>query len=177
MKKLIPFTNTAQTNLFKVAAEIEAISHDTHLLNFEIQGPVERILWPAPAVIESRQDELWKTTCLEAFLSSGNTATDSYLEINCSPNGNWNAYKFSSYRQGMVPAADVSVRLQERTGETQRVRFQIEIKGFNASEAVFHGLTAVIEFTNGEKSYWSLKHADANPNFHDKEGWESATTR
>ncbi|KYG70228.1 hypothetical protein AZI85_13855 [Bdellovibrio bacteriovorus] len=177
MKKLVPFAATAQTKLFNVEAEVEAVSQDAHLLVFEIHGPVERILWPAPSVIESRQDELWKTTCLEAFLAKGNAPTDAYLEINCSPNGNWNAYKFSSYREGMTTAADVSVRLQERSGETQRVRFQIEIKGFDAAEATFHGLTAVIEFADGEKSYWSLKHADANPNFHDKRGWESATTR
>ncbi|KHD87699.1 MAG: hypothetical protein OM95_12795, partial [Bdellovibrio sp. ArHS] len=111
------------------------------------------------------------------FLAEGPAATDPYLEINCSPNGHWNAYSFSSYRTGMTPADKISVVLKERSGETNRVRFHIEIKGYEASKAAYLGLTAVIEFTNGEKSYWALRHPDTTPNFHDKKGWDSVTTR
>ncbi|KHD87694.1 MAG: hypothetical protein OM95_13195, partial [Bdellovibrio sp. ArHS] len=76
MRTLTPFTATAQTNLFKIQAELQAVADNVFLLLFDIQGPGERILWPTPAIIESRQNELWKTTCLEAFLAEGPAATD-----------------------------------------------------------------------------------------------------
>jgi len=55
---------------------------------------------PAPAE-PARADGLWKTTCFELFLLDPDDG--SYLEFNFSPSGQWAAYRFDSYREGMRP--------------------------------------------------------------------------
>ena len=46
-----------------------------------------------------RADELWRTTCFEAFLRPA--GEKSYREWNFAPSGNWAAYDFTAYREGM----------------------------------------------------------------------------
>ena len=45
---------------------------------------------------------LWRHTCFEAFIKApGRT---SYHEFNFAPSGQWAAYRFDAYREGMMPA-------------------------------------------------------------------------
>ncbi|MBV2168478.1 MAG: DOMON-like domain-containing protein [Bdellovibrio sp.] len=177
MTSLLAFNNTGTAASFKVQAELFQVSPHTLLIEFKLLGPLEQVVWPSPGVIETREDGLWKTTCLEAFLSSGDKKNDPYFEINCSPNGNWNAYSFGSYRDGMTPSPDITVRLKERSTEANEAHFQIEIQNSSPWEIKFYGLTAVIEFSNGEKSYWALRHPGSAADFHDKAGWHPLATR
>ena len=48
----------------------------------------------------ARADELWQTTCFEAFLEP--RAATAYREFNFSPSGDWAAYDFDGYREGMA---------------------------------------------------------------------------
>jgi hypothetical protein len=98
----------------------------------EIGGPQE------PA----RTDELWKTTCFEAFLAIGDDPQ--YVELNFAPSSRWAAYQFEDIREGMVPlklAADPKIYLD---------------------------MSAVLEEPSGKKSYWALDHRKAEPDFHDR---------
>ncbi|UOF01633.1 DOMON-like domain-containing protein [Bdellovibrio reynosensis] len=173
MNVLQPFASTPLTDQFKIFSDLQIISAEKIEITFQISGPLDKILWPDPAIIESRQDELWKTTCLETFLGSGPQANDSYTEVNCSPNGNWNAYSFSSYREGMSPSPDITVRLKEKSTQGQNGFFKIELLSTKAIAASCVGLTAVIEFTTGEKAYWALRHPKSTADFHDKTGWKT----
>ncbi|NUN05682.1 MAG: DOMON-like domain-containing protein [Bdellovibrio sp.] len=172
MRSLLPFAKTPLSASISVHAELFQTSPENILVEFLISGALQNIAWPPPQVIEARADELWKQTCLEVFISHGLSAQDPYLEVNCSPNGNWNAYSFSSYRQGMTPAADITVRLKERSSQSNEARFRLEIASTQALHVAHLGLTAAIEFTSGEKSYFALKHPAAQADFHDKNGWE-----
>lgn len=173
METLRPFTSTPRTELFKIQASFQAVSASQVHIDFHISGPLEQILWPDPHLIEARQDELWKHTCLEAFFSSSATAEAPYTEINCAPNGLWNAYSFSSYRQGMSPALHITVRLKERTARQDHAHFLIEVNSSVPLQTGTWGLTAVVEFQDGEKSYWALNHPRETADFHDKRGWKT----
>lgn len=172
MKPLVPFTSTPRTTQFTVSADFFQTNSTQLIIEFKISGPLEHIVWPAPGIIESREDGLWKGTCLEAFFSEGSQKHDPYVEINCSPNGNWNAYAFSSYRAGMTPSQNIVVRLKERSSDSKDAYFRIEVLGASPLNAKVMGLTTVIEFANGEKSYWALRHPAPQADFHDKGGWE-----
>lgn len=174
---LLAFNKTEMTASFKIEAEFFQVSSHTLLIEFKMFGPLEKVVWPPPGIIEAREDGLWKTTCLEAFLSSGDQKSDPYVEINCSPNGNWNAYSFGSYREGMIASEHITVRLKERHTETNEAHFQIEIENSSSWEIKSYGLTAVVEFSNGEKSYWALHHPGPVADFHNKEGWKPLATR
>jgi hypothetical protein len=130
-------------------------------LRFYIDGSLDALALPTPAE-PVRKDGLWQSTCLEAFVRDA--AGGGYREFNFSPSGEWAAYRFASYREGM---------------EKLELRFGPDI-GLDASdshlaleatipvEAGDHrfGLSAVIEETDGTKSYWALAHPPGKPDFH-----------
>ena len=45
-----------------------------------------------------RRDDLWTTTCFEAFLAA--PGGQRYWEVNLAPNGDWAVYRFDRYRSG-----------------------------------------------------------------------------
>ncbi len=106
-----------------------------------------------------RTDGLWQHTCFEAFIGD-----KAYSEFNFSPSSQWAAYDFLHYRADM------------------RMREMVEVPeiGCDASEAHFAletvfdigtlkgnlALSAVIEETDGTKSYWALAHPSGAPDFH-----------
>jgi len=116
-----------------------------------------------------RTDELWQTTCFEAFLRP--LGSDVYFELNLSPSGNWAAYRFDNYRSGIrdariecSPDPDVwcqdGIRMQEAT---------FDFSGEPALDSAVPwdiGLSAVIEEKDGTKSYWALAHGRGPPDFH-----------
>lgn len=176
MMKLKPFASSALTEQIQIESQLRQLSAEVLSIEFFITGNLHLIRWPSLTnIIETRQDELWKTTCLEAFVSPDSSNSTGYLEINCAPNGNWNAYSFSSYRQGMKAAENTTVRLKERSQEANTASFRIEVQSTTPLSANSFGLTVVIEFTSGEKSYWALHHPKPTADFHDKDGWMAAT--
>ncbi|ASD63294.1 DOMON-like domain-containing protein [Bdellovibrio bacteriovorus] len=176
MRSLTPFTKTPLTNTLQVQGAVTPLSDSRLLVEFKISGATDAIKWPESSSSERREDGLWKHTCLEVFLGNGATPESAYLEINCAPNGHWNAYSFSSYRKDMAPAADTRVRLQPRNSEDAEARFQIEIDSRKPLEFTCLGLTAVIEFVDGTLSYWSLFHPGPQADFHNKAGWTALST-
>jgi hypothetical protein len=119
-----------------------------------------------PSVADSvRSDNLWKTTCFEIFLKLGYE----YLEFNVSPSSEWAAYHFSSYRADM---RDVSLRTPpEIHQDSGRDWFELEAwielpEKFIGRGALKASLSAVIEETDGTKSYWALRHPPGAPDFH-----------
>jgi hypothetical protein len=111
----------------------------------------------------SRADELWRTTCFEAFLRE--TTGEGYREWNFAPSGQWAAYDFTGYREGMAEA---------EIGAAPYIRIEDNLTWWTlgatiAVPADTHwelGLTAVLEEKDGTKSYWALTHAADEPDFH-----------
>lgn len=135
-------------------------------ITFAIEGATERLALPQPAK-PYRTDELWRTTCLEFFVATG---PESYLEFNFSPSSQWAEYRFDNYRAGMqaLPVDEPPVILVSDEGDCLIVPVIIEWPNM-AVGAV--GLTAVIEETDGTKSYWALAHAPGAPDFHNRDCW------
>ncbi len=142
-------------------------------VRFCAEGDLERIVWPAPAG-RRRVDGLWQHTCFEAFLASGDDR--SYCEFNFSPSGEWASYAFTDYRDGMRKAREFAAPVlhQERAQDTYKlsVNQELGIPGLLKEESVWRvAVSAVIEETGGEKSYWALIHPSEKPDFHHKGGF------
>lgn len=132
---------------------------------FGVSAPAERFV--IPAVTEPwRADELWRTTCFEAFL--GPAGDKNYREWNFAPRGNWAAYDFSDYREGMKKAEVRSppyIRMEDNfTWWTVGATIAVE-----AEKSWELGLSAVIEEKDGTKSYWALAHTSEKPDFHTRD--------
>ena len=129
---------------------------------FGVGAPASRFVIAA-AEEPSRADELWKTTCFEAFLREA--GSDAYQEWNFAPSGQWAAYKFSDYREGMAElevGAPPYIRVEDNlTWWTLGATIAVE-----AGKKWDFGLSVVLEEANGAKSYWALAHASGRPDFH-----------
>jgi hypothetical protein len=116
-------------------------------------------------------DKLWQHTCFELF--ARDDASDGYSEFNFSPSGEWAAYAFDRYREGMrkrddVSALRIAVRRRDRTLELDAAIAAPELR---SAKALSLGVSAVIEETDGTVSYWALKHADGKPDFHRRDAF------
>ena len=129
---------------------------------FGVGAPADRFVIPEGQ--PGRVDELWRTTCFEAFLSA--EGEEAYREWNFAPSGQWAAYDFTAYREGSTNA---------EVAQPPYIRMEDNLTWFalGATIAVdagreWHlGLSAVLEEKDGTKSYWALVHANPDkPDFH-----------
>ena len=130
-------------------------------LRFHIDGMLDALALPSPAT-PVRKDGLWQTTCLEAFVRD--SAGTGYREFNFSPSGEWAAYSFTAYREGME---ELRLKSGPEIGPDASDS-HLALEATIPVEAGDHrfALSAVIEETDGTKSYWALAHPPGKPDFH-----------
>lgn len=133
------------------------------VLSYVVSGRISDLRLP-PVVTAARTDELWRHTCFEAFVRG--SADPGYYEFNFSPSTQWAAYRFGGYRNGMGVAAEISApRIEVRSGaETYTLQAALAFDGL--SSPLHLGLSAVLEETNGCKSYWAVAHPPGKADFH-----------
>lgn len=143
--------------------------HGTRLvLSYAVTGETGRVRIPPPAH-PGRADDLWKHTCFEAFVRAPPSAL--YYEFNFSPSTQWGAYQFTNYRTGKRKAAEIATVPIDVSSSPDLYTLRAAIDLVDLLElprivAWRIGLSAVIEETNGEKSYWALSHPPGPPDFH-----------
>lgn len=138
------------------------------VLCYVVTGKIGELRMP-PVTAPKRADELWQHTCFEAFIGASPSA--GYYELNFSPSTQWAAYRFNSYRSGMTVASEIGAPRVEVQSNAERYKLQafLELDRLSSlpSEAAWRlGLSAVIEETNGNKSYWALTHPPGEADFH-----------
>ncbi len=175
MHQLIPFENSSQNSLFHVSAKIQRDSSSSGLaLEFLVKGPIQTLKLPELVKASGRADNLWQSTCFEAFLSANQSSDSSYFEINLAPDGQWNFYQLTSYRQNLSPVQNIHAPLVK----TEESEFQYRLTATwenlppELTEQTFHvGLTVILHSEPGEKSYWALAHKSPQADFHNKESF------
>ena len=137
-------------------------------LSYIVTGQMSSIRMPSAAA-NARSDGLWRHTCFEAFVRAASDI--GYYELNFSPSGQWTAYQFSGYRSGMRIADEITgipIKVRSSPGGCvlQASLDPDQFAGLAPDRAWRIGLSAVIEDTNGEISYWALTHPPGKPDFH-----------
>jgi len=146
------------------------------LLRYDLRGDVSHLRIPEPTS-PGPADGLWQHTCFEAFVARADEAA--YREFNFSPSGQWAAYRFSAQRvrdaaaeAARVPVAPV---LQLERGEDSLTLLAWQplhaLPQAPLRQPLEIGLTAVIETTDGQLSYWALRHPAERPDFHHRGGF------
>jgi hypothetical protein len=145
-----------------VAVELIATVDDL-LLTFIVSGKEHLKL--AEWLPTKRRDGLWQTTCFELFVKKADT--DSYFEFNFSPSTEWAAYKFARYRHEQ---SDLSLSVDpfiERGLDNDQYVIEVDVDLSDVpGQPLQIGLSAVIEESDGTKSYWALAHPPGAPDFH-----------
>ena len=134
------------------------------MLRYRVVAPNGLLSIPAPQA-PGPADNLWQTTCCEAFI--GHPGAEDYLEFNLSPSGQWAVYRFERYRQrdmAFAPAASPIIDFAPTPdGFTLLARLPATL--LPVGELAI-SLTAVIETLDGDKHYWALTHVGEQPDFH-----------
>ena len=146
-----------------IDVEIRRLSQVTLQFRFTILGWVGSLVLPAPSP-PVRANNLWRTTCFEAFLAPAEAP--GYRELNFSPSSQWAAYDFAARREGRVDAALIAppeivvARGEERLELTATLSLALDREPYRL------GPCAVIEEEGGHISYWALNHPGEVPDFH-----------
>jgi hypothetical protein len=141
----------------------------SHLdISYRIQGDVNSVAIPERNTGD-RTDNLWRHTCFEAFVKQG--PHPQYLELNFSPSFEWAAYHFASRREGMTAAPFDPPTVWSRR-VTDVFELHVSVRHDNLGLILQSpdpwqlAISAVIEETDGTKSYWALRHPPGKPDFH-----------
>ncbi|MBE0606367.1 MAG: DOMON-like domain-containing protein [Deltaproteobacteria bacterium] len=145
---------------------------DTLSVLCEVRGNLSMVRIPAAADAPRRQDRLWEETCLELFL--GTEDSGEYWELNLSPAGHWNVYRFTGYREGMREEAAITSLPFEvrRDPEVLLLSAEVGVGGIApAGQDLAATVAAVIGTTDGGKSHWAPVHPASRPDFHRRDGF------
>ena len=165
--ELTPHPDTPCDAITRIEVEVSRAAYAGLALHFIVTGDIAALRLPPRQVEPARADELWKTTCFEAFIRTDQD--DGYVEINLSPSSLWAAYYFDGYREGMAMADAVLLlgqMVQQASAERYELLGRLQLGEFAPDLPWRLGLSAVIEETSGAKSYWALAHAPGKPDFH-----------
>ena len=135
---------------------------------------------------KQRAHELWKNTCFEWFIKS--KTNSKYWEFNVSPSGQWNFYEFDSYRSNLKecfflvdPYFQSELKsAPDLTASDSNFEYSFSFTGsleplFNhenlESDDLQLAITSVVNWKNGQISYYSLEHCQGKPDFHSSAGF------
>ncbi|MBP2687796.1 MAG: hypothetical protein H6Q81_2701 [Deltaproteobacteria bacterium] len=127
---------------------------------------------PAAAEAPRRRGLLWKDTCLELFF--GPEDSGEYWELNLSPSGHWNVYRFTRYREGMREEAAITSLPFDVRRNSGTLVLSAE---FNVGKIVPAGrnlaatVAVVIKMSEGGRSHWATIHPASRPDFHRRDGF------
>jgi hypothetical protein len=144
-------------------------------VRFAILCDLSKIAVAAPSTHPERKARLWEETCLEIFL--GEQVSGRYWEFHLSPSGDWNVYRFASYREGMrEEPAFPSLPFFARTEPgTLRLSLDLDIgKIVPPASPLEAAACAVVKTVQGQTSHWALFHPGPRPDFHRREGFRIA---
>jgi hypothetical protein len=167
LHELVRHPDTPSTAVDRIDVAMARPEPGLLALRFTVSGRIAAIKL-APPSEPLRTDELWQTTCFEAFVETAPRA--GYYEFNLAPSSKWAAYHFTGYREGMALA-----ELSPPAIITGANHAHIDVDALiylPPSDAPWRlALTAVIEETDGTKSYWAVAHPPGKPDFHHADGF------
>lgn len=153
-----------------IRVTIKRLASTQIMLMYWVRGDISKVCVPQLA-ISTRQDELWRHTCAELFISA--LDKQDYCEFNFSPSTQWAAYGFARYRQGMHPIECIPpIITLDRSLNHFSLGVQLELPPGLASFAQMRvGLSMVIEESSGQCTYWAISHVGQAPDFHHPESF------
>ena len=164
--QLYAFAQAPDDQGLRLTGRVRRAGGRLHLC-YRLEGARAHLMVAPPDDVPQRRHELWKTTCLEAFLRPA--GSHGYWELNLSPAGHWNLYRFDAYRQGMREESAISKIDISMKREADRIDLGAEVD-LNAlgigSGGVCIGLSAVTCTPAGHLDYWALAHPGNKPDFH-----------
>ena len=148
----------------RVLAQASRIGRSVSV-HYSIEGDLSRLRIAPPRRPRFAQ-RLWQHSCCELFVAR--KGMPAYHEFNFSPSGEWAAYAFTDYRQGGPLAVQEPGIVVQRGAQKLELAASVD-EGVEGN--LLLGLCAVIEDERGRLSYWALRHAPGEPDFHHRDSF------
>jgi hypothetical protein len=155
-----------------VTGSIGRSGNDLSLI-YVLSGDISQVVIPVPSSSPERKDRLFGNTCFEFFMAP--RSSSSYWEFNISPSGDWNVYHFADYRQGMreEQAFNTLPFRVARKADCLSLSLECELARIIGEDVPIEiAISAVVRTTEGQTSYWALKHSGPKPDFHRRDDFE-----
>jgi hypothetical protein len=166
---LTPHPDFPCSALDAIEVEVTRPSPSALALAYRAVGQVAGVFLP-PLSEPLATDELWRTTCFEAFLKP--EGGGAYIELNFAPSTRWAAYRFTSYREGMAPLQIAPPRIElRRDSDAIELDVAFDLAAHLPPGPCRLAISAVIEEPDGARSYWGLAHPGGRPDFHQAAGF------
>ena len=148
------------------------VSGGVLFLEWNLTDPTGQVQLAEPAAAPGMRDGLWLETCFEAFLATNDQPC--YWELNVSPAGHWNLFRFAAYRlpaETACPVRSVTVRRRD-TAEGLVLEAELPLSRLALSTTGLEfGLTAMLYTRDGRRGHWALHHPGGTPDFHLRDGF------
>ena len=157
--------NTPAPPVRAIQVSLQVTRNGGLALSYRITGNMSDVRVP-PNQVASPSDGLWQHTCCEAFIAA--VDDENYREFNFSPSSQWANYRFTRYRErdlAFTPVAAPQITTS-CSGDELQLTAVLDKQLLPASGTLNIGLTAVVEGSDGSKSYWALTHCATQPDFH-----------
>lgn len=150
--------------LFSIHLQADLIVESDEIIRLEfawkdMQGQIIMPTQPSAG----RHHDLWQQTCFEAFIRP--KIGIGYFEVNLSPTGAWNIYRFESYRSPQPPTEFSEAEVLEITPQQESLNARIKLPDLDLT-LVEVSLCAIFKLKNGTTSYWANRHSAHKPDFH-----------
>ncbi len=167
MLRLFPHAGSTVSSVDSISVGLSLTSAGKLWLRYHMKCEPHFISFPDAGDVE-RADGLWQTTCFEAFLKHPDE--DAYLEFNFSPSRSWAAYSFENWRAGQAnQRLHNSPEIYLDFSDSHiALEAELHLPDHWVNSALDISVCAVVEESDGIKSYWALAHPPGNPDFHHK---------
>ena len=151
----------------RITVQVDRAEDGRLQIKYTLHGLIDEMHLPEVAQPE-RTDGLWKDTCFELFC--GGADEGSYVEFNFAPSGQWAAYAFTAYREGMteIPCAPPHIDCTAGEGIFD-MTITMDLPESLRTVDVMAGFSAVIADKDGRIAYWALAHPPGKADFHHKD--------
>lgn len=147
--------------------------HIQYILHQGVHYNSSPALWPSTKQTACRRDGIWQSTCMELFIST--PSMQRYWEYNFCPSGDWNIYQLSGYRSNLQTEPNCRqpsiTQTTQSGGDELAVITQLPPALIDQHQLIL-AITAVLELSNGQLSYWALQHSGGEADFHRRDGFQ-----
>jgi len=164
--RLIPLPASATLQIH-ITGKIKRLENQLSI-RYEVQGEMDKLLFPAPTESPTRKDDLWKSTCFEFFIAIQDQPH--YWEFNMSPSGNWNVYAMDAYRQVNMREEYAFTQLPfefRKTRDEVSLDISVDLNPIVPPEQILQiGITTIVQTKDSNESSWALAHPGQHADFH-----------
>lgn len=141
-------------------------------LQYELKGPIKKILFDQSASAGSFVNGLWQSTCFELFMAYKET----YIEWNISPTGAYACYLFSGSRHQVGEMHNAGPQdFKCVVGKSIIVSFRLKLPSWLITNSPIEYQIGGVVKTEQDIAYFAIAHSNNTPDFHNRTSFRRIT--